>query len=145
MTELRFTALGHPQAKGSTRAFIPRGSNRPITTDANPRTAPWEVAIATAAHEAANGGRPVDCGVVVTLSFYFQRPRGHYGTGRNAGTLKASAPAAMTTKPDVDKLARAALDALTGVVVADDRQVFALHARKLYGAPERLEAVIRTL
>ena len=38
----------------------------------------------------------------------------------------------VTTKPDVDKLARAALDALTGVLWADDSQVVSLHAQKEY-------------
>ena len=36
--------------------------------------------------------------------------------------------------PDIDKLCRAVLDALTGVMYADDRQVVALSARKVCSA-----------
>ena len=38
-------------------------------------------------------------------------------------------------RPDVDKLARAVLDGLTGAAFADDCQVVDLRARKVYGAP----------
>jgi Holliday junction resolvase RusA-like endonuclease len=42
-----------------------------------------------------------------------------------------------TTKPDLDKLARAVLDALTGVYYLDDAQVVSLDLQKAYthGAP----------
>ena len=51
----------------------------------------------------------------------------------------------MATMPDVDKLARCALDALVGVLIKDDAQVVALHLGKRYGEPERLEARLREL
>jgi crossover junction endodeoxyribonuclease RusA len=38
-------------------------------------------------------------------------------------------------RPDLDKLTRAVLDALTYVIFADDSQVVELHASKDYGAP----------
>ncbi len=47
--------------------------------------------------------------------------------------------------PDVDKLARCALDALSGVVIKDDAQVVELYARKRYGEPERLEVAVHEL
>ena len=39
-----------------------------------------------------------------------------------------------TVKPDIDKLVRAVLDALTSVVFTDDAQVVALRVDKDYGA-----------
>ena len=51
----------------------------------------------------------------------------------------------MTTMPDIDKLARCALDALTGIVFRDDAQIVDLHATKRYGEPERAELTIREL
>ena len=78
------------------------------------------------------------------LHFYRARPRGHYGTGRNEGVLKPSAPAFPTTKPDVTKLTRAVEDALTGIVWRDDAQVVELTARKFYGTPERVEVMVET-
>ena len=39
-------------------------------------------------------------------------------------------------RPDIDKLARAALDALSGVIWRDDSQVVELVASKSYAEPE---------
>lgn len=40
-----------------------------------------------------------------------------------------------TTKPDVDKLARAILDSLKGVLIVDDSMINALAVTKEYGEP----------
>jgi Holliday junction resolvase RusA-like endonuclease len=42
-----------------------------------------------------------------------------------------------TTKPDVDKLLRALLDSMTGVVFVDDSQVTKCQVEKRFGSPER--------
>jgi Holliday junction resolvase RusA-like endonuclease len=39
----------------------------------------------------------------------------------------------MSVKPDIDKLARAVLDCLSGTVIKDDSQVVILNVRKEYG------------
>lgn len=93
---------------------------------------PWRAEMALAAWEAFEGEPTLEA-VRATLDFTFPRPSSHYGTGRNAGSLKASAPAYKTTKPDLDKLIRAVLDSLTGVVFVDDSQVSELAARKSFG------------
>jgi Holliday junction resolvase RusA-like endonuclease len=72
--------------------------------------------------------------VHVRMTFNLPRPAGHYGSGKNAGKVRASAPREHVTKPDLDKLARCVLDALTGVVYADDSQVVGINASKCYGA-----------
>lgn len=46
---------------------------------------------------------------------------------------KADSEQRKLTSPDLDKLTRAVLDALTGTLYVDDRQVVALEARKDYG------------
>jgi Holliday junction resolvase RusA-like endonuclease len=77
-----------------------------------------EAARATEAAGLANpayGRDPVG----VSFDFRFPRPRSHYG---KRGLLP-SAPRHMVTKPDLDKLIRAALDALTGIIWRDDAQV----------------------
>ena len=67
------------------------------------------------------------------LSFYLPRPKGHHGTGKNAGIVKASAPRFPATKPDIDKLTRSTLDALGEAGVwADDSQVVRLSVSKDY-------------
>ncbi len=78
-------------------------------------------------------GYPLYGPVRVTLGFAFPHPAAHFRTGKNAGLLKPSAPAVKATRPDIDKLVRAVLDALTGLAFADDGQVVELLAFKAYG------------
>ena len=66
--------------------------------------------------------------VSVTLDFFFARPQGHFGKKG----LRKSAPKHPAVRPDLDKLVRAVLDALTGVAFRDDAQVVTLTARKRY-------------
>lgn len=137
---LRFIVHGAPVPQGSKR--IVRGR----LIDANKGLKPYRASVSAAAAEAL--GLPTEdpnalqraleglCvargAVAVSLRFGLVRPRGHYGTGRNADVLKPSAPVWPATKPDVDKLERAVLDALTGIVWADDSQVVVLNADKVY-------------
>jgi Holliday junction resolvase RusA-like endonuclease len=79
-----------------------------------------------------NGGTPFTEPVEVRLMFFLARPKGHFGTGRNADKIRNSAPAVPGVKPDLDKLVRSVLDALTGTVIRDDSQVVGLIASKLY-------------
>ena len=60
----------------------------------------------------------------VECRFYFQRPK---------STKKSIMD--KVTKPDIDKLARAILDALTGIVFEDDSQVTTLVCWKGFGDP----------
>jgi len=98
---------------------------------------------ATIAADAAGLKKPVFPAGAVTLdiTFYRSRPGSHFGTGSNAGKLKASAPKRPPTKPDLTKLVRAAEDALKGVLWRDDGQVTDQHTRKRYGSPGAMIAV----
>jgi Holliday junction resolvase RusA-like endonuclease len=62
----------------------------------------------------------------VTLLFIMPRPK----------TVKRAEP---SVAPDLDKLVRAALDALTSVAYEDDGQVTEIHAIKIYGGVPGLE------
>jgi len=53
-------------------------------------------------------------------------------------TLPGDASKPATRPPDLDKLARAVLDALTGIVWVDDAQVAQLVAVKVYGPTPRV-------
>ena len=140
MTEIRFTVLGRPQQKGSKRALLVKG--KPVITDANAKARPWATRITVAAREAYQGELIRDA-VEIELRFFFARPKAHMGTGKNAGTVLASAPRHMIVAPDSDKICRTVLDALTGVVYKDDSQIARLVAVKSYGEPERCEVEIR--
>ena len=144
---LTFTVHGRPQQKGSkTSRWAPRkgGGINVWQVDSNVNARPWANLVTDAAMRAASDGRIVLIrgAVDIELAFYFRRPKGHYGTGRNAQALKPSAPLSMTTTPDIDKLARCALDALVGVLIADDSLVVELGLSKQYGEPERMEVQI---
>lgn len=122
---------GVPQPQGSKRLFAGR------LVEGNDATLrPWRATIAGESRAAYRHGlEPTREAVNVTLGFMFSRPRSHYGTGRNAGELRRSAPAYKATRPDLDKLVRAVLDALTGIVFVEDSQVAQLTAWKDWGPP----------
>lgn len=134
---------GDPIPQGSTRAFAVRKAGQPTgrvaVTHDNAKTKPWRQAIAVAWLDQYPG-----CGfdsgpVSVSITFLMRRPRGHYGTGRNAAQVRAGAPACPEVKPDLDKLARAVLDALGDAGAwRDDAQVCDLSAGKIY-APEGIQ------
>jgi len=81
---------------------------------------PWRERVALAAHNAMGGCELITAAVTVRLDLVLPRPK---------STPKTYTPPA-AKRPDVDKLARACLDAITGVVVADDSQIVDLHATK---------------
>ena len=135
-----FTVLGEAAPQGSkTRTKF--GGIR----EANPRTRPWRQAVAAEALLTMGGRGPRDEAVELLIRYYFPRPLGHYGSGRNADLLKPSAPVHKLTAPDTSKLNRAAEDAMSGIVYRDDAQIVHTDAWKLYGSPARAEIEVRLL
>lgn len=137
-----FTVAGVPVAQGSKNA-IRQGSRTLIVERGRATLNPWRAQVA---FEAA---RVLEAPLAGTLSlwlvFTLTRPKSHYRTGSHRGELKATAPEYVSTRPDVDKLARAVLDALTGVAFVDDGQVAELVCSKRYGARAGVEVELRTL
>ena len=139
-----FHVLGIPKAKGSRHALPLRnkktgeylkddkGNIRIVNIESGAEgLSRWTADVRHAAFEQYDG--PLFRGQVsITIEYRFRRPKSHYGTGRNAMKLKAKAPRYLTTKPDIDKLDRAILDALTGLIWHDDSQVFEIRSRKQY-------------
>jgi Holliday junction resolvase RusA-like endonuclease len=125
-----FRANGMPKGQPRPRAFV-RG-NRAAVYD--PGTAEgWKGDVARACAELE--GKALHTPLSVTLTFYMPRPKGHYRTN---GTLKPAAPVYMhDSKPDADNLAKAVLDALTGIRAwLDDDQVCELTIRKYWEQPQ---------
>jgi Holliday junction resolvase RusA-like endonuclease len=85
----------------------------------------------------------------LTVHAWFRRPAAHYGTGRNAGVLKAWAPRHVTKTPDVDNIAKLVGDALNGYAWHDDSQIAAVDVQKTYLDPDpggpRIRIVIERL
>jgi crossover junction endodeoxyribonuclease RusA len=122
-----FEVRGIPIPQGTARAFV-AGGRAYLATDANRTNSPigsWRSAIRDTAQRVM-GEQPLIAGPVeVTATFAMPRP--------------ASLPKRVTqpdAKPDLDKLARALLDAMTGVVIRDDAQVVGLQLRKRYDSDQ---------
>ena len=90
------------------------------------------------------GSRPISTAIEVCIKAFFNRPKSHYGTGKNAGKLKASAPEYCVVNKDVDNIAKIVLDALNKIAYVDDKQVVSLTVSKQYAEDnnERLWVVI---
>jgi len=127
MTE--FFVPGVPVPKGSAKAFMRKGMRFPVVIQDNAdKQKPWASMIGYAAQQA--GAQLIQSDSVdLRLTFYMPRPKSHL---RKDGTLRPSAPATHTTKPDLDKLIRCCKDALKGVCYVDDSQVNTVHAHKTY-------------
>jgi len=137
---LRFIVYGQAEPAGSKRSV---GHRRII--DANPKAADWKRQVAQVVGHAFDGNRLLEGPLRLQLVFYRPRPANHYGTGRNQGQVKTSAPWYPITRPDAGKLARGVEDALTGIIWADDSQIVDERLFKLYGSPARVEITIREM
>ena len=131
---LTVTVEGLPAPQGS-KAVVPTRDGRIWLRESSDRVKPWRATVKAAAAQ-ARGRRAMLTGpIAIEITFLMPRPTGHVGTGRNAGTLRKSAPMWPVTRPDVDKLARAVLDALSGTWFHDDSQIVVLTAFKTYAGP----------
>lgn len=128
---LQLTVYGSPAPQGSKN----RNAHGALY-ESSAAVKPWREAVKTAALDALHhdgGWVALDGPVWLDVQFSLRRPKNHYGTGRNAGRLKASAPPYPTTTPDLDKLVRSTQDALKDAgVVTDDSVVASLSATKVY-------------
>jgi len=120
MKSLLFTADGIPAPQGSKR-IVPTSRGPRVIESSGEKLKTWRRTVTAAAARAHVGG-PITGPVVVTVNFHLvapQRPR-------------FTTPAA---RPDLDKLLRAVLDALTDAEVwEDDGQVIALSASKRWSS-----------
>ena len=137
---LSFFVAGTPAPQGSKSAYAVRRKDGTPTgkinqTEQNKATRPWRATVtAEAVKEVRKHGMLVGP-VNLNLTFVFDRPPSHLGTGRNAGLLRPSAPEHMAVRPDADKLVRAVCDSLTDAKVwAEDSRVVSLTAEKLYAS-----------
>lgn len=132
ISPITFFVQGVAKPAGSKRAFFIKKLGRAIITDANPNSKDWKTDVKHSAAEHYQGPL-LTCPLAVRFTFYVTRPKGHYGTGRNATTLKPSAPAFPASKPDVLKLSRGVEDALTSIIWKDDSQIVSEYILKRYG------------
>ncbi len=129
MRYVTFEVRGTPVPQGSARAFVV-GNRAVVVTQGRAPIVAWRSSIATEARDAMGAAPPFVGPVSVRLEFRpSSRPASHYlpaNARRPVRQLRLDAPTWHASAPDADKLARAALDALSGVVFEDDRQVATL-------------------
>lgn len=118
---VEFIVLGEPIPQGSMKGFPIRRGNGSIgvsLTSANSKMKPWRQEVALTAIQNWNAP-PSDKPIKLALTFILTRKK----------SVKRTYP---TVKPDIDKLTRAIMDALTGVVYVDDGQVVMVVSEKQY-------------
>jgi Holliday junction resolvase RusA-like endonuclease len=128
---LQFTVAGVAATKGSGFAVPNKNLGmKPIWKPDNPKTKDWQRTIGQVAAMEMRAQQIVSFtgGVYLEVVFYLPRPK--------ALLTKTKAPQMFdhTKKPDLDKLIRAAKDAMSRIVWQDDSQVVHLVARKRYCA-----------
>lgn len=148
---VEFDVPGKPEPRGSKQAFVlyknratkepvrrPDGSIVVNTTDDNPQSKAWMELVSNHARMAwrtPDGKRKPfmqEVALEVEMIFFLRRPQAHFGTGRNAGQVKDSAPARPIVTPDDDKLLRGTRDALSGIVWKDDALIVRSIIEKRY-------------
>lgn len=138
-----FFVAGLPAPGGSKKGFVNPRTGRVVIVEDAKRNADWRALVSLAASE--HFERPMDGPLALELHFVLSRPKGHFGTGKNAHSLRASAPLIPITKPDVTKLVRSTEDALKMIAWTDDNQVVWQVASKLYGARPGCQITVRSM
>jgi Holliday junction resolvase RusA-like endonuclease len=127
---------GIPKPAGSKRPFLIRNkagvpvfrNGRPVMVVVDTSGKPgkdWRGDVRAVAAQEWGDRAPLTGHVSVAMTFWFARPKSHFGTGKNAAVLKPTAPAVRehNQTPDALKLARSVEDALTGMLWKDDNQL----------------------
>ena len=131
MSEISFFCVGNAAPQGS-KIPILLADGKPGLLDP-PSLAPWREHLRWAAIRAVEDREPIEGPVVVTLHFLMLRPR-------SISVRKRPLP---TVAPDLDKLARAVLDACSDARVwVDDAQVWYMTASKQYAEPGQRPGVL---
>ena len=118
--EVVIKVMGEPVPQGSVRAFVTK-SGRPIITHSNKNTKEWRQRIATEGQAKRPDHWNMDEAILLNIDFLMPRPK--------------SLPKKVledVKRPDLDKLIRAVMDALTGIYYQDDSQVIHIFASKKY-------------
>lgn len=124
-----FAIDGRCPTKGSTRSFVNPKTGKVVTLADNKSLKQWTIDARWQARAARVPMIYKPHGVSMGVTVQFVKPK----------SAKQTTP---TVRPDVDKLLRAVLDALTNVAYQDDSQVVSVTTTKVYGPCERVMVTI---
>jgi Holliday junction resolvase RusA-like endonuclease len=142
---ISFTVLGIPVPQGSKKGFFNKGLNRVQLVESNDKTQPWRDSVTAAAAQAypIEHFPVIQTPVRVVCSFAFPYRSADL---KKDGSPKRPGYAPKSSKPDLDKLVRAVLDAVTAAGVwVDDSQVAQVYAEKFYSSRPRAEIQIKEI
>ncbi len=122
-----FFVPGKPIPQGS-KNIMNRGGKSWLVDQNVKNLREWRTSVNLKAREHWKAEPETD-DVGLILRFVMPRPKNHYTAKGNKSKLWRRY---LKTKPDIDKLTRAVLDALTGVLYVDDSQVSTVYAVKEY-------------
>lgn len=136
-----FTVAGVAQSRGS-KSIGRKKDGTSFVRDSNRKSGPWMRIVEKAARHAMEtaGKQPTAKPVKLVVTVYRERPKCHFGTGRNAAVLHQRAAAFPQTFPDITKVVRGIEDAMNEVVWVDDAQVTDQDNRKRFVEHETWEA-----
>jgi Holliday junction resolvase RusA-like endonuclease len=141
-----FFVPGVPVPKGSLKVVpVTRKSGQPgVRIIPHAKLVEWHASVRLAASRIMAPNLPWEGPVFLRLVFRFPRPKVHFLYRRNGPpTLKGTAPEFVIRRPDLDKLVRSVLDAITGVLVRDDAQIVRIEAVKRYtGRSEKIGVLV---
>lgn len=146
---LHIVVVGKPAPQGSKRPVRNKHTGRINMVESSERVGAWRSDIRDAALKLLdppdNYAGLWEAPLVVGIQFRLARPKNHYlpaNSRRDTPFLRDNAPKHPAGKPDLDKLIRAVLDALTGLVWRDDSQVVHVEAWKLYHPHEGADITV---
>ena len=134
---VNFMVEGTPVPKGRPR-FARRGKF--VSTYSPKTTVDYESKVSDAAKLAMGSSEPLETPVAAYIYITLPIPAS-YSKKRTQACL--SGQEHPTKKSDIDNFCKAVFDGMNGIVFADDSQVVALHAKKVYGTIGMVEVMVR--
>ena len=131
-----------PRSGGSKVGFVnPKTGRVVVKESSDSKNKEWRASVCHFAYRTYHGP-PLDVPLRVTFEFHRVRPKSHFGTGRNAGVLKPSAPIRPHVRPDTVKITRSTEDACTGIIWTDDARIVDHILRKRWGPIEGCRIIV---
>lgn len=132
LPDISFTVLGDPKSQKRHRTYTKGKDGKPLefARQVDPSATDKSDFLAQIFQFAPD--KPLEGPLMLKVWFYFARPASHFGSGKNAGKLKNSAPKHHAKKPDCDNCVKLVKDAMNGVFYRDDSQIVQLFAFKSY-------------
>lgn len=140
---ISFSVRTKPVPKARARVTTRRIGKRVVAHAYTPKTtADFEMTVRTAALRAMIGIEPLTGALFARIDCVLPIPASWPLRKREAARVGSIYP---TSKPDLDNLKKAVLDAMNGVVYKDDSQVVSDAGEKRYGDEPRVDVFIQEL